>query len=202
MTETTISTIKNGVRVYLAQGRGECIGTKNFRNVFLSPESALVTVHRAEGDTIVIGIKTAHGLDGQLIPSYGIIEPNWGLVTHKDGRHPFDYENRRWKPIQVAGGWHLQYGPTLFLGLSADEKAPTLTETPVLWSIPGLESPAPSAAENISLVVEEVPRSRISELETVLFNKDADVAALKAENAALKAEVAALKAAIRCLVGA
>ncbi len=111
--------------------------------------------------------------------------------------------------MAVDGGWHLQYGPkpTLFLGLSDDgAQQPTLTTTPVIWSIPGLDVPAP-AAENISLVVEEVPRSRISELETVLFNKDADVAALKAENASLQAENAAkdaeiqkLKAALKCFI--
>ena len=197
---TNISTIKDGVRMYLAQGRGECLDKKNFRNVFLSPESKPVTVHSAEGGTIVIGIKTAHGLDGQLIPSYGIAEAEWGLVTHKDRDKPIDQENRRWKPTAVGGGWHLQYGPkpTLFLGLSADG-APTLTATPVLWTIPALDVPAP-AAENISLVVEEVPRSRISELETVLFNKDADVAALKAENASLQAEIQKLKAALKCFI--
>jgi len=197
--------------MYLARGRGECLdkATHNDRNVFLLRKPAHVTLHSAERDTVVIGIKTARGLDGQLVPSYGTPEAGRGLVTHKDVRNPFDYENRRWKPMAVDGGWHLQYGPkpTLFLGLSDDgAQQPTLTTTPVIWSIPGLDVPAP-AAENISLVVEEVPRSRISELETVLFNKDADVAALKAENASLQAENAAkdaeiqkLKAALKCFI--
>ena len=201
---TTISTIKDGVRMYLAQGRGKSLDKKNFRNVFLSPESKPVTVHSAEGGTIVIGIKTAHGLDGQLIPSYGIAEAEWGLVTYRDVRHPFDQENRRWKPTAVDGGWHLQYGPkrTLFLGLSGDgDQQPTLTTTPTIWSISGLESLAPSAPESVS-PVEEVPDER-----------DAMIAALKAENLVLKAKVAArdatiatlearAQAAVKCIIGA
>jgi hypothetical protein len=65
---------------------------------------------------------------------------------------------------------------------------------------------AAGGAGGIRLDVTEMPSSRVSELETVLFNKDAAIAALKAENAALKAELAAVKerhqAAIKCLIGA
>ena len=79
---------------------------------------------------------------------------------------------------------------------------------------------AAGGAGGIRLDVTEMPSSRISELETVLFNKDAEIAALKAElrearqrslaadaeNAAIKAELAAVKerhqAAIKCLIGA
>jgi hypothetical protein len=55
------------------------------------------------------------------------------------------------------------------------------------------------AGECINLVVEELPRSRVSEMETVLFNK------LQSENVALRAENKALKdreqAAIKVLIG-
>jgi len=58
---------------------------------------------------------------------------------------------------------------------------------------------AAGGAGGIRLDVTEMPSSRISELETVLFNKDAEIAALKAELAAVKERH---KAAIKCLIGA
>ena len=180
---TTISTIKNGVPMYLTRGPREDIdkATHNDRNVFLSPESAPVTIHRVEGGTIVIGIKTARCLDGQLVPSYGKAEVGRGLGTHKDRDKPIDQANRRWRPIKVDGGWHVQYDKesTLFLGLS-DDGAPTLTPTPTLWTIPDLKRP------------EE--------------DKDAEILALKAKVATLEAKVAdrdaKAQAAIKSIIGA
>ena len=201
---TTISTIKNGVPMYLAQGRGEYIdkGAHNGRNVFLTPKASPVTVHSAEGCTIVIGIKTAHGLDGQLVPSYGIAEAGQGLYTHKDGRHPFDHKNRRWKPTAVDGGWHLQYGPkeALYLGLS-DDGAPTLTTTPTLWTIPDLKGPEEDKdAEILAL------KAKVATLEAKVAARDATIAPLEAKVAARDATIATLEAraqaAVKCIIGA
>jgi hypothetical protein len=171
---------------------------------------APVTIHRVEG-TIVIGIKTAHGLDGQLVPSYGKAEVGRGLGTHKDRGKPIDQANRRWRPIKVDGGWHVRYDkePTLFLGLSADEKAPTLTTTPALWAIPGLDGDKDAA---IAALKEELAQAKAKSAQIAALKakdaaaKDAEIAELKAEIAALNAAVAArdaaAQAAIKSLIGA
>ena len=66
-------------------------------------------------------------------------------------------------------------------------------------TVAAVPAAAAGGAGGIRLEVTEMPSSRISELETVLFNKDATIAALKAELAAVKERH---QAAIKCLIGA